>query len=460
MSLPVDPVGSSKIKYKEKLERDKNKANNIFLPYQTDEGKISLLQIPFFEIEVLEYGPRSDSPVLKSGSLPNKGMGAPSIGTGGTGISQPSDSGEIPLPGSGLPGSPLYPVEDEGEGEGKLAGVIPMDPITGKPIEETVNIDEIAKELELELIKPGKIETEYDIEFPSVGKSGPENLLDWDTTVMSSIERQMLFKIILDKRITELNEKRKELEVKYKNKEINDVDYSIEIDKIEKAEKNLKALLKYPLENPFRIKSIEKEDERYILPEFIPLEHKSCVIMFIRDISGSITLDQLKASSKLSSWIEEWVKKFYENTKLIYILHNYDAWEVEREDYYGVVESGGGTRFSSAYEIVLKIFMGEKYSSKAKEIKKINPDIIDVYIVQITDGFGQSNEEEVKPLKEIMPKITRFCYVQEEQGGYISEYKEYLEKLFGKEKLRTTSLKGYEDEDIKNAMRDLFGKRK
>ncbi|MFH8038569.1 MAG: DUF444 family protein, partial [Candidatus Aenigmatarchaeota archaeon] len=203
-----------------------------------------------------------------------------------------------------------------------------------------------------------------------------------------------------------------------------------------------------------------KEDERYILPEFIPLEYKSCAIIFIRDISGSITQDQLRASGKLSIWIEEWVKKFYENTKLIYILHNYDAWEVEREDYYGVKESGGGTRFSSAYEIILKMFRGEEYSSKAKEVKKINPDIIDVYIVQITDGFGQSNEEEVKPLKEIMPKITRFCYAQEEQGGYISEYKEYLEKLFGKEKLRTTSLKGYEDEDIKNAMRDLFGKRK
>ena len=460
MSLPFDPIGSSKIKYKEKLERDKNKASNIFLPYETDEGKISLLQIPFFEIEVLEYGPRSDNPVLKSDSLPNKGMGAPSIGSGGTGISQPSDSGQIPLPGSGLPGSPLYPVKGEGKEEGKLAGVIPMDPITGKPVEETVNIDEIAKELELELIKPGKVETEYDIEFPSIGKSGSESLLDWDATMMSSIERQMLFKIILDKRISELNKKRKELEIKYKNKEISDVDYSIEIDKIEKTEKNLKVLLKYPLENPFRIKSIEKEDERYILPEFIPLEYKSCAIIFIRDISGSITLDQLRASGKLSIWIEEWVKKFYENTKLIYILHNYDAWEVEREDYYGVKESGGGTRFSSAYEIVLKMFRGEEYSSKAKEVKKINPDIIDVYIVQITDGFGQSNEEEVKLLKEIMPKITRFCYAQEEQAGYVSDYKGYLEKMFGKEKLRTTSLKGYKDEDIKNAMRDLFGKRK
>ncbi|MCS7123389.1 MAG: DUF444 family protein [Candidatus Aenigmarchaeota archaeon] len=461
MSLPMDPVGSAKIKYKRKLKRDREKASSIDFPYKDDE-KIKILRIPFFEIEVLEYGPRErHEGISEEWKYPDKGMGTPGIGVGGTG-STSSDTG-APLPGSGLPVSPLYSPSQIGK-DGKFAGIIPVDPITGKPVEENVNIDEIATELELELLKPTKVVTEYDIEFPGIGKTGPESLLEWNETLLTNIERQLLFKKIIERKIKNLDEEKEELVREFESGKVKEANYLIEVDRIERSKANLERLFKTLPENPFRVGRIEREDKRYLVPEFTPIMYKGAVIMFIRDISGSITQDQLKTSQKLSRWIEEWVRKFYSDTKLIYILHNYDAWEVEREKYYGVVESGGGTRFASAYDIVINIFTGKDYPRETKEKKTLNPDETDVYIVQITDGFGQSYNDEIKPLKEILPKITRFCYVQEDFDSTISDFKEFLEKEFKeygrKGALRTTSIKGYEDEYIKKAMKDLFGRKK
>jgi len=43
----------------------------------------------------------------------------------------------------------------------------------------------------------------------------------------------------------------------------------------------------------------------------------------------------------------------YDNAEFVYIAHDADAWEVDREEFFGI-RSGGGTRISSAYEVAME----------------------------------------------------------------------------------------------------------
>jgi uncharacterized sporulation protein YeaH/YhbH (DUF444 family) len=43
----------------------------------------------------------------------------------------------------------------------------------------------------------------------------------------------------------------------------------------------------------------------------------------------------------------------YDNAEFVYIAHDADAWEVEREDFFGI-RSGGGTRISAAYDLAME----------------------------------------------------------------------------------------------------------
>jgi Uncharacterized conserved protein len=40
----------------------------------------------------------------------------------------------------------------------------------------------------------------------------------------------------------------------------------------------------------------------------------------------------------------------YDNAEFVYIAHDAEAWQVERDEFFGI-RSGGGTRISSAYEL-------------------------------------------------------------------------------------------------------------
>lgn len=476
MPLIIDPVGSAKLKYQEKLRKERDKAKRIYIPYyDRDEKKWKIFELPYFEIEVLEYGPWQDHPVFTDSGYPAPGMGAPSIGAGGQepqkpgesegqpGAGQPGAGQQQPGPGSGQPGTPLYP--PPGEGEGPFAGVIPMDPIYGEVGIGEVNIEDIAKELELEILKPAKKTKLTHIKFSSVSYSGPKSLLDWDLTFHAALERQEAWKKIIEERIKKLEEEKKELGSLKELGKISKSLYEVEVERIDFQIGNLNKIKeKLPVEGEFKI-SIEREDERYRLPQVILEEEKNALVIYIRDVSGSITDAHLKASQRLTKYIDAWIAKCYPKVVRVYVAHNYDAWEETEEGYYGL-KSGGGTRFASAYELVLAIFEGKEYKTKLSQRRKINPNDYDIYIVQMTDGFGQSPQEEVKPLEQLMPNLTRFCYMEEriDYSTYETEYKKFLENHFKNEyesgKLRTAVLQHPEDEEIKKVMKVFFGKKK
>jgi uncharacterized sporulation protein YeaH/YhbH (DUF444 family) len=96
---------------------------------------------------------------------------------------------------------------------------------------------------------------------------------------------------------------------------------------------------------PFR-----REDERYRYPEIIQEREKNVVVVNIRDVSGSMREHKRELVERTFTPLDWYLQGKYDNAEFVYIAHDAEAWEVEREEFFGI-RSGGGTRISSAYEL-------------------------------------------------------------------------------------------------------------
>ncbi|MFQ3319676.1 MAG: uncharacterized sporulation protein YeaH/YhbH (DUF444 family) [Natronomonas sp.] len=105
---------------------------------------------------------------------------------------------------------------------------------------------------------------------------------------------------------------------------------------------------------PFR-----REDERYRYPEIIEEREKNVVVVNIRDVSGSMRQSKRELVERTFTPLDWYLTGKYDNAEFVYIAHDADAWEVDREEFFGI-RSGGGTRISSAYELAAEI-LEERY---------------------------------------------------------------------------------------------------
>ena len=99
---------------------------------------------------------------------------------------------------------------------------------------------------------------------------------------------------------------------------------------------------------PFR-----REDERYRYPEIVEEREKNVVVVNIRDVSGSMRKKKRELVERTFTPLDWYLQGKYDNAEFIYIAHDADAWEVERDEFFGI-RSGGGTRISSAYEVAMR----------------------------------------------------------------------------------------------------------
>lgn len=91
-------------------------------------------------------------------------------------------------------------------------------------------------------------------------------------------------------------------------------------------------------------------DRRYRQYKEIKIPTSNAVILFIRDFSGSMDDFRCEIVNDMASWIEVWIKKFYEKTETAYIIHDSESKEVDRDTFYKI-RNGGGTRVSTAFEL-------------------------------------------------------------------------------------------------------------
>ena len=274
--------------------------------------------------------------------------------------------------GDGEEGEPIARGDQEGDGAGQ-AGSEPGSHV----LEVDVSLEELAEilgeELELPKIEPKGEATisQEKARYNSIRKVGPESLRHFKRTYVSALKRQMTEGV-------------------------------------------------YNINKP-RVVPI-KEDRRYRSWENVLEPQANAVIVYMMDVSGSMTDEQKAIVRTESFWIDTWLKSQYDGLQRHYIIHDAAAKEVDEETFYRTRESGG-TRISSAYRVCAELLQ-----------RQYPPENWNIYCFQFSDGdnWGEDSNQAMSLLREqIVSKCNLFCYGQVESPYGSGEYLLTLAEAFG-----------------------------
>ena len=167
-----------------------------------------------------------------------------------------------------------------------------------------------------------------------------------------------------------------------------------------------------------------REDKQYRSWNPIAVPHTNAVVLYLMDVSGSMTDDQKEIVRIESFWIDTWLRSQYDGVTTRYVIHDALAKEVDQHTFYHTRESGG-TRISSAYTLANKIIDADH-----------PPADWNVYVLHFSDGdnWGEDNRQCISLLRDqILPKCNLFGYGQVESPYGSGEFYRELEEAFDDE---------------------------
>lgn len=128
----------------------------------------------------------------------------------------------------------------------------------------------------------------------------------------------------------------------------------------------------------------------------------NAVIFFIMDISGSMTKNKKYLARSFFFLLYHFIRSRYENTEIVFIAHDSEAYEVNEEQFFGR-GSSGGTIVSSALHMCHDIMM-----------KRYHPENWNVYMFQCSDGdnWPSDNEKSRKIIQELKNYCQLFGYCE------------------------------------------------
>jgi hypothetical protein len=148
-----------------------------------------------------------------------------------------------------------------------------------------------------------------------------------------------------------------------------------------------------------------RDDKRYRSFKTIDQPEANAAIIYMMDVSGSMTDEQKQIVRTEAFWIDTWLRRQYDGVDIRYIIHDAAARAVDEDTFYHTRESGG-TRISSAYKVCQQIIDDE-----------FPPEEWNIYCFQFSDGdnWGEDNKACVEMLREsLLPLVNMFCYGQVE----------------------------------------------
>ena len=164
----------------------------------------------------------------------------------------------------------------------------------------------------------------------------------------------------------------------------------------------------------------ERVDKRYRSWKEVALPEAVACVIYMMDVSGSMTDEQKEIVRVESFWIDMWIQAHYKGVDRVYIIHDAVAKEVDEHTFYHTRESGG-TKISTAYDLANKI-IDTRYS----------PSEWNLYAFHFSDGdnWGDDNPKCLKLLKEqLLPKLNLFGYGQVESPYGSGEFLATIESL-------------------------------
>jgi uncharacterized sporulation protein YeaH/YhbH (DUF444 family) len=150
---------------------------------------------------------------------------------------------------------------------------------------------------------------------------------------------------------------------------------------------------------------IRKRDKKFKVPEKVERPKYKAVVMYVGDISYSTSGKRIEIQKRIVNFIENWVNYSYgkKNVEHRYFVHNYDSYEVQKEDFYKVGPSGG-TYASPCFKLV------DQISTDEYDFKKTN-----LYLFYFGDGelFGEDTNDICKIVQdELLNKFNRIGFVE------------------------------------------------
>jgi uncharacterized sporulation protein YeaH/YhbH (DUF444 family) len=189
-----------------------------------------------------------------------------------------------------------------------------------------------------------------------------------------------------------------------------------------------------------------RDDKRYRSWKTYPRPDSNAAIIYMMDVSGSMS-DRKKELVRLTAfWIDTWLRAYYKNVSTRYVVHDAKAYEVDARTFYSLRESGG-TRISSAYDLCNKIILRE-----------YDPEAWNLYAFHFSDGENFDREDDqlcLELLQEnLLPALNLFCY-----GQVRSHYGEqFIDNLSRIEDEKLSSAKINERDDVYSAIKTFLGK--
>lgn len=165
-----------------------------------------------------------------------------------------------------------------------------------------------------------------------------------------------------------------------------------------------------------------RDDMRYRSYTPIPEPQAAAAIIYMMDVSGSMTDEQKAVVRTEAFWIDTWLQSQYDGIERRYIVHDALAKVVDEHTFYHTRESGG-TRISSAYRVCADLIANEF------PVADWN-----IYCFQFSDGdnWGEDNKSCMDILNEtILPACNLFCYGQVDSPYGSGDYIKSLGKVFG-----------------------------
>lgn len=293
-------------------------------------------------------------------------------------------------------------IADGQEGHGHGAGELPGDHI----LEVEFSVDELARIMEEELglprIQPKGKETILapQSRYTSISRVGPESLKHFKRTYKEALRRQVSMGL-------------------------------------------------YNPDDPVIIPV--RDDRRYRYWKIKEVPQNNAVIIYMMDVSGSMADEQKEIVRTEAFWIDTWLRSQYKKIETRYIVHDAVAWEVDRETFYKIRESGG-TKISSAYELCSKLIR-----------RNYDPRIWNIYPFHFSDGdnWGQEDTRRCVDLldQDLLQVCNVFCYGQVKSAYGSGQFKKDLDAHFKQDqRIITSEIK--DRMSIYDSIKDFLGKGK
>lgn len=189
-----------------------------------------------------------------------------------------------------------------------------------------------------------------------------------------------------------------------------------------------------------------REDKRYRSWKVHPKPDSNAVVLYMMDVSGSMTPRKKELVRLTAFWIDTWLRAHYKNLTCRYIVHDAAAHEVDAQTFYHVRESGG-TRISSAYELCRRIIETE-----------YPPAEWNLYALHFSDGenYDTADDRNSMALLEetLLPQVNLFCYGQVSSApGH-----QFLDIVSRIEDEKLSLARINTDEDVYAAIKAFLGK--